>query len=76
MRHRRGKKSDVNMETYNRSRPHQALFNFTPAHVHEVNNKTALLLELTELKRRTRDRRKDYWAERSRRPMEGGGMSR
>jgi putative transposase len=63
------------IETYHRSRPHQGLFNFTPAHVHEVNNKSALLGELTELKRRTRERRKAYWAEqasRRQRPMEGG----
>lgn len=63
------------IETYHRSRPHQALFNFTPAYVHEVNNKSALLGELTELKRRTRERRKAYWAEQahaSQQPMEGG----
>jgi transposase InsO family protein len=53
------------IETYNRSRPHQALFNFTPARVHEVNNKSMLLQELNELKRRTREKRKAYWAERS-----------
>jgi putative transposase len=53
------------IETYNRSRPHQALFNFTPAHVHEINNKSVLLQELNELKRRTRERRKAYWADRS-----------
>lgn len=53
------------IETYHRSRPHQALFNFTPAHVHEVNNKSVLLQELNELKRRTRERRKAYWTERS-----------
>lgn len=63
------------IETYHRSRPHQALFNFTPAHVHSVNNKSALLLELSELKRRTRERRKAYWAEQAssrQKPMEGG----
>jgi hypothetical protein len=60
------------IETYHRSRPHQALFNFTPAHVHELNNKSALLGKLTELKRTNRERRKAYWAERSRGPMEGG----
>lgn len=62
------------IETYHRSRPHQALFNFTPAHVHAVNNKSALLLELSELKRRTRERRKAYWAEQAssrQKPMEG-----
>ena len=63
------------IETYNRLRPHQALFNFTPAHVHELNNKSALLKELTELKRRSRERRKAYWADRSNRsqqPIQGG----
>lgn len=63
------------IETYHRSRPHQGLFNFTPAHVHEVNNKSALLGELTELKRRTRERRKAYWAEQAssrQKPMKGG----
>jgi putative transposase len=63
------------IETYNRSRPHQALFNFTPAHVHEVNNKSVLLQELTEIKRRSRERRKAYWAGRSdgsQQPIEGG----
>ena len=63
------------IETYHRSRPHQALFNFTPVHVHEVNNKSALLAELSELKRRTRQRRKAYWAERAsgrQKPIEGG----
>jgi putative transposase len=63
------------IETYNRLRPHQALFNFTPAHVYEVNNKSMLLQELNELKRRSRERRKAYWADRSngsQEPMEGG----
>ena len=63
------------LETYNRSRPHQALFNFTPAHVHETNNKSRLLQELHEIKRRTRERRKAYWANRSngrQQPIEGG----
>jgi hypothetical protein len=50
------------------------LFNFTPAHVHAVNNKSTLLLELSELKRRTRERRKAYWAEQaSSRPKSDGG---
>ena len=51
------------IETYHRSRPHQALFNFTPAHVHAVNNKSALLQELNEMKRNTREKRRAYWAE-------------
>lgn len=60
---------------YNECRPHQALFNFTPAHVHWLNNKSLLLGELNELKRRSRERRKAYWADRSngkQQPMEGG----
>ncbi len=60
---------------YNESRPHQALFNFTPAHVHEVNNKSVLMAELKEIKRTTRERRKAYWADPSngsQQPMEGG----
>ena len=63
------------IETYNQSRPHQALFNFTPAHVHQLNNKSALLQELNDLKRKTREKRKAYWAEKqniSQPPIEGG----
>jgi putative transposase len=52
------------MEFYSQRRPHQALFNFTPAHVHQVNNKTLLLKELKEIKRQTREKRKVYWANR------------
>lgn len=46
---------------YNTQRPHQALMNFSPAHVHNVNNKTALVNELNELKRQARETRKQYW---------------
>jgi hypothetical protein len=53
------------IEFYHESRPHQALFNFTPAHVHQVNNKSALLEELHAIKRQTRDNRKAYWVQRS-----------
>lgn len=63
------------IETYNQSRPHQALFNFTPAHVHQLNNKSALLEELKDMKRTTREKRKAYWAEKqniSQPPIEGG----
>ena len=63
------------IESYNQSRPHQALFNFTPAHVHQLNNKSALLQELRDIKRKTRDRRKAYWAEKqkvSQQPVAGG----
>src|SRR4029077_20727508 len=38
------------IEFYNHSRPHQALFNFTPAHVHQLNNKSLLLQQLKEMK--------------------------
>ena len=51
------------IEYYNQRRPHQALYNFTPAHVHQLNNKSTLLQELNEMKTRTRERRKAYWAE-------------
>ena len=51
------------IEYYSRTRPHQALFNFTPAYVHQLNNKSALLEELKGIKRRTREKRKAYWAE-------------
>ncbi len=53
------------IEYYNQRRPHQALMNFTPAHVHELNNKSRLLAELKEMKRTTRDKRKAYWRRRS-----------
>lgn len=49
------------IERYHHQRPHQALMNFTPAHVHEVNNKSRLLDELKEIKRKTREKRKAYW---------------
>ena len=51
------------IERYHHQRPHQSLKNFTPAHVHEVNNKSRLLAELQEMKRRTREKRKAYWVE-------------
>lgn len=46
---------------YNTERSHQALFNFPPAYVHQVNNKTALLNELQAMKQATREKRKEYW---------------
>lgn len=46
---------------YNTHRPHQAVMNFAPAYVHEVNNKTLLLTERTQLKRKAREARKQYW---------------
>ena len=45
----------------NTDRPHQALMNFTPGYVHEVNNKTLLANERKELKRKARETRKEYW---------------
>lgn len=60
---------------YNQTRPHQALFNFTPAYVHQLNNKSLLLAELKDMKRRTREKRKAYWAEKqnlAQQPIEGG----
>jgi len=63
------------IEHYHYRRPHQALMNFTPAHVHEQNNKSRLLAELKEIKRQTREKRKAYW-EHNRNlgstPIEGG----
>jgi putative transposase len=53
------------IEDYHHHRPHQALMNFTPAHVHEVNNKSRLMAELKEMKRKTREKRKEFWARRS-----------
>jgi transposase InsO family protein len=63
------------IESYNQSRPHQALFNFTAAHVHQLNNKSVLVQELNEMKRQTREKRKAYWAEQqkiSQPSIEGG----
>jgi len=53
------------IEHYHHHRPHQALMNFTPAHVHELNNKTRLLAELKEMKRTTREKRKAFWLRRA-----------
>jgi len=53
------------IEHYHHHRPHQALMNFTPAHVHELNNKSQLLAELKEMKRKTREKRKEYWKKHS-----------
>ena len=63
------------IERYHHSRPHQSLNNFTPAHVHEVNNKSRLLAELQEMKLNTREKRKAYWTEQRKlkaAPSEGG----
>lgn len=49
------------IEFYNNERPHQALWNFTPAYMHKINNKSNVLEELARIKRETRERRKNYW---------------
>jgi len=46
---------------YNEERPHQALWNFTPTYVHQVNNKSLILAELKKLKMDSKARRKAYW---------------
>ena len=46
---------------YCTERPHQALWNFTPQVVHDLNDKTELLRRLKELKRQTLERRRQYW---------------
>lgn len=46
---------------YNEERPHQALWNFTPGYVHQINNKSLILAELKKLKRDSKARRKAYW---------------
>ena len=48
------------IQFYHQTRPHQALFNFTPAHVHQLNDQSALLEELKGIKRKTREKRKAY----------------
>lgn len=48
---------------YNESRPHQALWNYTPWLVHETNNKTFMRNALKELKIKTWEDRKEYWFE-------------
>jgi transposase InsO family protein len=49
------------IDHYNHHRPHQALMNFKPAYVHQVNNKTRLVQERQVLKQAARDRRRAYW---------------
>lgn len=49
------------IDNYNYCRPHQALLNFTPAYVHQLNNKTHLLQERQALKQAARERRRTYW---------------
>lgn len=49
------------IDFYNTQRPHQNLWNFTPQHIHEVNNNTLILEELENLKRQSRLARRLYW---------------
>lgn len=49
------------IDHYNTQRPHQSLWNFTPQHIHEVNNNTLILKELENLKRQSRLARRLYW---------------
>lgn len=49
------------MEYYNHKRPHQALWNFTPSWIHELNNKTDAFNFWKEMKKKTWEKRKDYW---------------
>lgn len=49
------------MEYYNHKRPHQALWNFTPSWIHELNNKTDAFNFWKGLKKNTWVARKDYW---------------
>lgn len=46
---------------YNNERPHQALWNFTPAWIHELNNKTEALKCWRALKTKSWAARKNYW---------------
>jgi putative transposase len=63
------------IDHYHQHRPHQALMNFTPARVHETNNKSRLLAELKKMKRETREKRKAFWMRRSEMalPLVSGG---
>jgi len=58
---------------YCTERPHQALWNFTPQAVHDLNNKTELLRRLTTIKRQTLERRRQYWRTRQEALLEGRG---
>lgn len=46
---------------YNNERPHQALWNFTPAWIHDLNNKTEALCFRRQIKNETLLTRKNYW---------------
>jgi len=47
--------------SYNTERPHQSLWNFTPALVQETNNNTLLLEKLSLLKYEAKIKRRLYW---------------
>lgn len=49
------------MKFYNDERPHQALWNFTPAEIHDMNNKTEALKCWRKLKMTSWGARKNYW---------------
>ena len=50
------------IEYYNDSRPHQALWNFAPNYVHQINNKSLILAELEEMRFAAKNRRREYWS--------------
>lgn len=50
------------IDFYNYERPHQSLWNFTPAMVHEANNKSQILAELEQMKYQSKLQRREYWA--------------
>ena len=58
----------------NTERPHQALWNFTPQAVHDLNNKTELLRQLKKIQPQTLERRRIYWLTR-RNPLPDGQES-
>lgn len=49
------------IEHYNTRRPHQALWNFTPKQIYEINNKSEVLKKLAEIKKETLQKRQLYW---------------
>lgn len=49
------------IEYYNIRRPHQALWNFTPMQVHEINNKSEVIKKIAEIKKETLEKRSKYW---------------
>ncbi len=56
------------IEYYNTKRPHQSLWNFIPAWVDEVNDKTEVVKYLKLKKQETKDKRKSYWKNREKEP--------